>query len=357
MSENNILVNNGRIQSTNLYGKKYYVTQYGNIVEIPQNYNNNFKTFGNNVYQHVACSDGIKTFSWKTTADDNNIRTINGYICNSNAGDSPIKNIETKDIQSTLLSDLEFEIDCGNHPITYLNVAEHDDKTSILQYSCGNIETTSDKHTSNISFTYNNTKYTDKYFVNSNVTSIDCGSNVLTQIAHKNINGPVITYTCKQPIAPTSTAGALTQNEIFNTAYPNYIQELNIQTDSFNNPRNFWTNHKYTSVIPASSTQYLTDTTIDDDFFSVSCGKNGISGMTFKNNNKIQYGCGNDSMYGLHIQEYEVNRDPFLQKYYNSGVLFDKVKCPNGEILSSFNRTITKNGPKVQWVCGKLFSK
>lgn len=353
MNENNILANNGSLKSTNLYGKKYYVTQHGSIVEIPQNYNNNFKTFGNNVYQHVVCSDGIKTFSWKTIADENNIRTINGHICNNNTEDSPIKNIETKDLQSTLLSDLDFNIDCGNHPITYLNIAERDDKTSTLQYSCGNIETSSNKHTSNISFVYNDPKYTDRYFINSNVISINCGSNVLTQIAHKNINGPVITYTCKQPITPASTPNILQQSEIFNTNKSNYIQELNIQTNNFDNPIFFWTNHKYTSTIPTSTTEYLTDTTINDDFFGVSCGKYGISGMTNKNG-KIQYGCGKDTMYDLHIQEYNINRDPFLQKYYNSGVLFNKVKCSDNEVLSSFNRTITKDGPKIQWVCGKL---
>lgn len=357
--------------STNLYGKTYSTINNGVIIKTPAC--NPSITFADTNYKGSTCSNGFKKISWYSNKEkDNdgsiqNFTTVQTYDCNDIVV-SPINKIESKEIVGTKLQDIDdFNIDCGNHPITYINLSRQSNNKSILQYSCGNTSTNVAEYNNYITLTSDedrgygcsNEDGTDPYVDNSSIQSIDCKDNgVLTQIKHNMFNGsPKISYTCKQPIAPTSTAGALTQREIFNTAYPNYIQELNIQTDSFNNPRNFWTNHKYTSVIPASSTQHLTDTTIDDDFFSVSCGKYGISGMTNKNNNKIQYGCGTDSMYGLYVQEYEVNRDPFLQKYYNSGVLFDKVKCPNGEILSSFNRTITKNGPKVQWVCGKLFSK
>lgn len=359
-------MNTNQIVSTDLYGKKYYKLNDGVKIQSPAC--NPAITFADINYKGTTCSNGFKKISWSSNTTQDNDGYIKDftmtqtYNCN-NMIDSPVNKIETKELLGTKLQDIDFAIDCGNHPITYINLSRQGDK-SILQYSCGHTTTNIGEYINNIwlssdrnqGYTCPDDNQTDPYVYRSSVQSIDCSNNgVITRIKHDVINGkPKITYTCKQPITTASTPNILQQSEIFNTNNKsNYIQELNIQANNFDNPNKFWTNHKYTSTIPTSTTEYLTDTTINDDFFGVSCGKYGISGMTNKNG-KVQYGCGKDTMYDLHVQEYNVNRDPFLQKYYNSGVLFDKVKCKDNEVLSSFNRTITKDGPKIQWVCGKL---
>lgn len=320
MSGNNLI-------AKDLHGVSYYSTPTGSTVSRSASSEQTLA----DIYKGVTCANGINTFTWNTTIDNDTISTSHEQLCNTIA-DSPVNNIETKNINSTLLSDLE--INCGDYPITYINV-----DNGVLQYSCGTTPTNDVQHSQNVPITLN--------------TTIDCGSNVLTQLYHTDINGPTVSYICKEPTAASNVSNIIQQSEIFNTTAPNYIQNLNIKTNSFNHPTHFWSKHDYTSTIPVSTTYYVTDTTINDDFFSVTCGDRGISGMTY-NNGAIKYGCGNDKLYDLYVQEYELNRDPTLSSYYNSGAMFDKVKCKNDEVLSSFHRTMTPKGPKIQWVCGKL---
>lgn len=209
--------------------------------------------------------------------------------------------------------------------------------TSTLQYSCGYNSTGSDVVTGNITVGQSNV--------------IDCGNNVLTSLKYRDINGPVIEYTCKNVYPNVTSNVSVNKQDILNTTRSNYIKGFNIKTNSFDNPSVYWSQHDYADTLPLNRDEYTT--IMDNDFFSVSCGNRGISGM--QNNGKnIVYGCGDDELYNLHVQSYELPYDPVLNKYYDSGMLFDKVKCKDDEVLSSFHKTITPTGPAVKWVCGKL---
>ena len=299
-----------------LQGRYYYKIENGasngasNGVMVPVNVFN------------ATCSNGINKLSWSDSSDS----TIYYQDCNVNNVDGPMN-----DIIGTKLTDLD--VDCGNHPITYVNV------NGTLQYSCGYNSTGSDIVTGNINVH------------SSNV--IDCGDNVLTSLKYRNINGPVIEYTCKNVYPNVTSNVSVNQQDIFNTTRSNYIKSFNIKTNSFDNPSVFWSQHDYADTLPSNRDEYTTSMSMDNDFFSVSCGSRGITGMQ-NNGKKITYGCGDDELYNLHVQSYELPYDPVLNKYYVNGMLFDKVKCNDDEVLSSFHKTITPTGPAIKWVCGKL---
>lgn len=309
-----------------LQGREYYKIDNGVITPA-------------NVF-NATCSNGINKLTW---SDSNDSTVIYNQSCMVNAVNSVVSIVDgpMNEIIGTKLTDLD--VDCGNHPITYVNVNGTSNyatrkSTSTLQYSCGYNSTGSDVVTGNINVKRSN-----------NV--IDCGDKVLTSLKYRNINGPVIEYTCKDVYPNVTSNVSVNKQDIFNTTRSNYIKGFNIKTNSFDNPSVYWSQHDYADTLPSNRDEYTT--AMDNDFFSVSCGNRGISGM--QNNGKnIVYGCGDDELYNLHVQSYELPYDPVLNKYYDSGMLFDKVKCKDDEVLSSFHKTITPTGPAVKWVCGKL---
>ena len=306
-----------------LQGREYYKIDNGVITPV-------------NVF-NATCSNGINKLSWNNSSD----YTIYEQTCNG------ISNGPMNEIIGTKLTDLD--VDCGNHPIIYVNrngtsnyatrksTSNYATRKSTLQYSCGYNSTGSDIVTGNITVGQSNV--------------IDCGDKVLTSLKYRNINGPVIEYTCKNVYQNVTSNVSVNKQDIFNTTRSNYIKGFNIKTNSFDNPSVYWSQHDYADTLPSNRDEYTA--TMDNDFFSVSCGSRGISGM--QNNGKnIVYGCGDDELYNLRVQSYELPYDPVLNKYYDSGMLFDKVKCKDDEVLSSFHKTITPTGPAVKWVCGKL---
>ena len=287
----------------------------------------------------ATCSNGINKLTFYESGDqteyvnDDNIlyergnQTVYEQTCNNDISNGPMN-----DITVTKLTYLD--IDCKNHPITYVNL------NGKLQYSCGYNSTGSGIVTGNISVGSSNT--------------IDCGDKVLTSLKYKNVNGPVIEYTCKNVYPNVTSDTSVYKSEIFNTTKSNYIKGFNISTNSFNNPSVYWSKHDYTDIIPSDTDEeHTAPKTINNDFFGVSCGKYGITGIR-NSGDKIKYGCGTDELYDLHVQSYELPYDPVLNKYYDNGLLFDKVKCDKNEVLSGFHKTITPIGPAIKWVCGKL---
>lgn len=301
---------------SDLQGRDYYKIDNGVITPV-------------NVF-NATCPNGINKLTW---SDSNDSTVIYNQSCNLSINGGPMN-----EIIGTKLTDLD--VDCGNHPITYVNrngISNYVTRKSTLQYSCGYNSTGSDIVTGNITVGQSNV--------------IDCGDKVLTSLKYRNINGPVIEYTCKNVYQNVTSNVSVNKQDIFNTTRSNYIKGFNIKTNSFDNPSAYWSQHDYADTLPSNRDEYTA--TMDNDFFSVSCGSRGISGM--QNNGKnIVYGCGDDELYNLRVQSYELPYDPVLNKYYDSGMLFDKVKCKDDEVLSSFHKTITPTGPAVKWVCGKL---
>lgn len=301
---------------SDLQGRDYYKIDNGVITPV-------------NVF-NATCPNGINKLTW---SDSNDSTVIYNQSCNLSINGGPMN-----EIIGTKLTDLD--VDCGNHPITYVNrngTSNYATRKSTLQYSCGYNSTGSDIVTGNITVGQSNV--------------IDCGDKVLTSLKYRNINGPVIEYTCKNVYQNVTSNVSVNKQDIFNTTRSNYIKGFNIKTNSFDNPSAYWSQHDYADTLPSNRDEYTA--TMDNDFFSVSCGSRGISGM--QNNGKnIVYGCGDDELYNLRVQSYELPYDPVLNKYYDSGMLFDKVKCKDDEVLSSFHKTITPTGPAVKWVCGKL---
>lgn len=301
---------------SDLQGRDYYKIDNGVITPV-------------NVF-NATCPNGINKLTW---SDSNDSTVIYNQSCNLSINGGPMN-----EIIGTKLTDLD--VDCGNHPITYVNrngISNYATRKSTLQYSCGYNSTGSDIVTGNITVGQSNV--------------IDCGDKVLTSLKYRNINGPVIEYTCKNVYQNVTSNVSVNKQDIFNTTRSNYIKGFNIKTNSFDNPSAYWSQHDYADTLPSNRDEYTA--TMDNDFFSVSCGSRGISGM--QNNGKnIVYGCGDDELYNLRVQSYELPYDPVLNKYYDSGMLFDKVKCKDDEVLSSFHKTITPTGPAVKWVCGKL---
>lgn len=274
---------------------------------------------------NATCSNGIKKLIFTESGD----YTTYNQTCNG------ISNGPMNDIIGTKLTDLD--VDCGNHPITYVNL------NGTLQYSCGYNSTGSDVVTGNITVSPTSSN------------AIDCGDKVLTSLKYRYMNGDTINYTCKNVYPNTSSSVSGYQQDIFSTTKSNYIKGFNFSANSFDNPSVFWSKHDYSDTVPSKRDEYTTTMTYDNDFFGVSCGKYGITGMQPKNK-KVVYGCGDDELYNLRVQRYELPFDPALIKYYDKGLMFDKVKCDDDEVLSSFHKTITPKGPAVKWVCGKLMN-
>lgn len=342
--------------------------------------------FADSYFKGISCNNGIKTINiqgrpaYYDKDDKTTYRTLTEYECNvpdiNNNG--PVNNIE---IQSGISDIFNNDINCGNHPITYYNM-----NNGYIQYSCGNnlTNTNGKQHYINLHDYKSNTsvdmfRYDDnyqKYFSSDTVEDeninkdirdevknteyvmldveheLSCGNDgVMTRIYFENPN--TIHYTCKTLAEDNkSTKNSSQDLRSLKTDNQKLIQKINIQTDNYRNPTKFWYDFNYSSIPTPSENTIETNTDINYNhpLVGVNCEGSAITSLSFEDGN-IKYACGTP-LKNLTNYEYTEYSSPMLYDYYNSGVLFDHVSCPDNSVLSGFSRTITKNGPKVKWICG-----
>lgn len=376
---------------TDGYERRYYIQDNNEIIS--RHLSNDF---GTGFIKGISCNNGIKKISFfgypaiTSTASELDIHvfTENKFTCNNpDTNDGPVNNIETKDITGTKLIDLvdkNVTIDCGNRPITYLNIAPD---TKKIQYSCGNNVTGSNVQNKNLTFTENNDDYfiynhldndivdnnsslytqtsglikqyiQDKYIFSNNYDNgniLDCDDKVLTKISFNKYNGqPRITYICKNLSANNTTSNiAVTNENIYNTSKQHLIKKINVKTNDFRNPTKFWNTFDYNSTLPKNITQHKTIDTITNPHITLNCQGKTLTNISLNSDNTLSYDCGTP-LKNLQDYSYEEESNPALYNYYKSGVMFDHVSCPNNSVLSGFSRTLTRVGPKIKWTCGNI---
>lgn len=375
---------------TDGYKIKYYIQDNNEIISRQLS-----NDFGTGFIKGISCNNGIKNITLfgypaiTSTASELDIHvfTENKFTCNNlDTNDGPVNNIETKDITGTKLIDLvdnNVTIDCGNRPITYLNIAPDTNK---IQYSCGNNVTGSNIQNKNLTFTENNdyfiynhldndivdnnsSLYTstsglinqymqDKYIFSNNYDNgniLDCDDKVLTKISFNKYNDqPRITYVCKNLSANNTTSNiAVTNENIYNTSKQNLIKKINVKTNDFRNPTKFWNTFDYHSTLPKNTTRHKTSNTITNPHITLNCQGKTLTNISLNLDNTLSYDCGTP-LKNLEDYSYEEESNPALYNYYKSGVMFDNVSCPNNSVLSGFSRTLTRTGPKIKWTCGNI---
>ena len=358
------------------------------------NSESNLPTFGEAYFKGISCNNGINNiiiqgvpaYYNKNGNSSSSFVTLTEYVCNNiNNNQGPVNNIS---IKSNISNILNSSIDCGNHPITYLNINKDN-----IQYSCGNNLTKTAGTNMNLDLEQNLSEFNvlyfnydngnNKYYYQSN-TSIDnntknnfknnlqntkyillndkhelgCENNdqVITKIQFKNNNNQQqIKFICKN-LAEDNTSNKTSANNVslLKTLQPKLIQKINVKTDDYRNPTKFWFDFNYstTSTPLTNIKEKSSDNSYKHPFVGVNCEGNAITSLSFENG-KIDYACGTP-LKNLTNYEYTEQSSPMLYRYYDSGVLFDRVECPNNSVLSGFSRTITKDGPKVKWICGNV---
>ena len=344
--------------------------------------------FADSYFKGISCNNGIKKINIQGRPayyDNDGIttyRTLTEYTCNDpDIDNGPVNNIK---IQSGISDIFNNVIDCGNHPITYYNM-----NNGYIQYACGNNFTNTNgtkyhiylrdnkSNTDVDMFNYDNSDQTyyssgivEDENINKDIRDSDdvkntkyimlvnhelpCISNdgVITKIQFTD-NPHMIHYTCKRLANNNKSTKDYSQNlRSLKTDNQKLIQKINIQTDDYRNPTKFWFDFNYSSI-PTPTENINKDTgTIqyNHPFVGVNCEGSAITSLSFEDGN-IKYACGTP-LTSLTNYEYTEHSSPFLYNYYDSGVIFDHVSCPNNSVLSGFSRTITKDGPKVKWICG-----
>ena len=342
---------------------KYNISPFKDGKEIPKYFMKN-----------LSCTNGIKEIHFMPAiyCKGNDIVgvAINQTICNKNNKIGPTGPIKSTD---------EININCGNHPITYFTQNEINGRQQI-NYACGLNETNSDESTillnleqgsanelssNNTKIIYDYCKITDnngnitkdisgfhnKHF--SNYINIACPNNkVLTGINVKDdLNNKVIIGTCK---SPTNFIEKSQQEKsfLFTDNKSTDVTGFNVQVDNYESPNYFWGSPTYGNST-TSYANYIADGEWDKLGFSMTCRDRGISGIEQSGSN-IKYTCGSL------INPYHISEHSYISANVNSNkdsyhpsLLYDHVKCPNSEILVSLSTTISKDGPKVKYVCGK----
>lgn len=343
--------------------------------------------FADSYFKGISCNNGIKTINIQGRPayydKDKTIsyRTLTEYKCNIPArrNHGPVNNIE---IQSGISDIFNNVIDCGNHPITYYNM-----NNGYIQYSCGNNLTHTNGSTyyidlhdnkSNTSvdmFRYDNSE--QKYYSSDIVEDENINKDARDKVKNTEYimldehelhcsNDGVITriqftdphrirYVCKTLAGDniaTKEPNVSDDLRSLKTDNQKLIQKINVKTDDYRFPDNMWSDFTYSSIpIPLIITQGGESEHYDYPFVSVNCEGSAIASLSFEDRS-IEYTCGGTPLTSLTNYEYTEYSSPMLYDYYDSGVIFDHVSCPGNSVLSGFSRTITKNGPKVKWICG-----
>lgn len=366
----------------------YYSSQKPNaILTLIDHANNNYvPTFADSYFKGISCNNGIKKINIQGRPayydKDNKIsyRTLTEYTCNI-----PVKNhgfVNNIEIKSGISDIFNNDINCGNHPITYYNI-----NNGYIQYSCGNNFTNTNGSTyyinlhdnkSNTSvdmFRYDNSE--QKYYSRGTVEDENINKDARDKVKNTKYimldehelscsNGGVITriqftdphrirYVCKTLAGDniaTKEPNYYDDLSSLKTDNQKLIQKINVKTDDYRFPDNMWSDFTYSSIpTPLIITQGGETEHYDQPFVGVNCEGSAIASLSFEDRH-INYTCGGTPLKNLTNYEYTEYSSPMLYNYYNSGVLFDHVSCPNDSVLSGFSRTITKNGPKVKWICG-----
>lgn len=314
--------------------------------------------------KNISCANGIKEVNFIPSiyCEENGCIgfAINKSVCNNTFKKGPTGTIKSSDT---------FEVNCGNHPITFLT--QNDGK---INYACGLNETESnessfenyleegglsDGWSNNYYIVYNGSnltpdaanKFYNSYF--STAINIQCPNNkVLTSIKlGKDIDNKYIQGICKKPKSFIEKTKQ-TKNVLLTNNNTTDVTGFDVQVDDYVNPMYYWGSPKYGSST-TSSISYVTDKSWNEMGFSMSCRDRGISGIE-QSGNKMKYTCGTPidpekySEYSYVFNNINSNKDS-----YHPELLYDHIKCPENEILVSFSTLISKDGPKVNYVCGK----
>lgn len=338
-------------------GGNYNLTPFKKGEEIPKYF-----------IKNISCNNGIKEINFIPSIYCTNNKcigtVINDYKCKSNNQIGPIGNINNVD---------EFDINCGNHPITYLTQNDINGRQKIT-YACGLNETESNGNNVSIDLApeiNNNNSWSNNWYIiydGGDVTSdigslfnqhynkkieIKCPDNyVLTGVKIRDdIDYKIIERTCKKP---KNFNEKNVQSKLFLTSDNNTtdIKGFNVQVDNYLNPIYYWGSPIY-GKSTTSSTSYISEKPWNQIGFSMSCRDKGISGIE-EYGNGIKYTCGTpidpDS---ITEHSYVFNNVNSNKESYHSGLLYNSVKCPDDKILVSLSTLLHKNGPKVNYVCGE----
>ena len=295
-------------------------------------------------FKGISCNNGIHKIHVAGYKSNNNLTVSNTYTCADINNEGPLGQLITEDIGGYSLNDIAtngLKVDCKNKPITYFSL----NRNKVI-YACG--ENSTDNVESIYEYIYpNNDERSNK----NREIILDCADGVLTKFELYKTTTPYIKYTCNKKLTDNTTS---TPGNIFlNTKKTNYINSMNVFVNNYSNPTIFWGSNKYSTSKPASRMMKTSDKVYTDQLMSVNCEGSAISGISVNDDNKLNYGCGT-ALKDLQDYSYEYTADPGLYNYYRSGAILDKVKCPDGSVLSAFSTTVSKKGPKVKWTCGKL---
>ena len=354
----NLIFNNNIYTFKGTLASDYNLTPFKKGEEIPKY-----------LMKNISCNNGIKEINFIPSiycTDGKCIGTvINDYKCKSNNKIGPIGNINNVD---------EFDINCGNHPITYLTQNDINGKQKIT-YACGLNETESEENKDFIdliSSVNNNNSWSNNWNIiydGGDITSdigslfnqhynkkieIKCPDNyVLTGVKIRDdIYNKVIERTCKKS---KNFNEKNVQSKLFLTSDNNTtdIKGFNVQVDNYLNPVYYWGSPIYGKSTTSSTTYITSNKSWNEIGFSMSCREKGISGIE-EYGNKIKYTCGTpidpDS---ITEHSYVFNNVNSNSESYHPGLLYNSVKCPDDKILVSLSTLLHKNGPKVNYVCGE----
>lgn len=330
---------------------KYNISPFFNGADTPKYFMKN-----------ISCVNGIKEVNFIPSiyCKDNKCigAAINKSVCNtSKIGPT-----------GTTKSSDKFNVNCGNHPITF--ITQNNGK---ITYACGLNETESNGSSfimdlergsaqngwsNNYYIMYDGgdltsdaNKFYNSYF--STAINIQCPSDkVLTSIKlEDDVDNKKIEGVCKKPKSFIQKT-VQTKNVLLTNNNTTDVVGFDVQVDDYVNPMYYWGTPKYGSST-TSSVSYVTDKSWNEMGFSMSCRDRGISGIE-QSGNKMKYTCGTPidpdkySEYSYVFKNINSNKDS-----YHPELLYDHIKCPGNEILVSFSTVLTKDGPKVNYVCGK----
>lgn len=366
----------------------YYYINMPNGQIVTTLINSTKPTFASNLFKRASCNNGISSITQYSAADvTNRIVSVNTSSCKSaldgySTTNGPLNEFEKIHVIGTQLSDIiksDISIDCKNHPITYLNVQPTSDDNTIITYICGSNTTknTFDKKIVNFSNNYDSIDIFDSNFnkitdtekynkykqqlidlkVDPSVltsSSLNCYDKVISRIDFTSYNNnPVIYYYCKSLETDNTTSNPSIQaGQFFNTTSNNNIVKLNVATNNVNNPTMFWGSPTYHTSVSSNTSESRTLLPYNQIGMSANCNGNAISNISLNSDKTLSYKCGTPL---ISLENYSdiFPAKPNMTDYYSSGVLFNNVSCPNDTVLSAFSTTMSRDGPKVKWTCGK----
>lgn len=364
------------------YEKGYYYINMPNGQIVKTFINSAQPTFASNLFKRASCNNGISSITNYSTADidDYSVISVSTSSCKTGLDgyssiSGPLNEFEKIHVTGTKLSDImksDVSINCKNHPIAYFNVQPTSNDNTIITYICGSNTTKNaiskkqfilPNDYNSIDSNWNEISNTEQYkqLINSKIdpavlssSSLDCGNQVITRIDLTSYgDDPIIYYYCKALETDNTTSNpSIPAGHFFNTRANNNIVKVNVATNDVNNPTIFWGEPTYHTTQGNPTTQHTTSLPYNQIGMSVNCSGNAVSNMSLNTDNTLSYKCGTPLIM-LEDYSYVFPAKPDMSDYYSSGVLFNKVSCPDNSVLSGFSSTMSRDGPKIKWTCGK----